>query len=39
VAPAEGWQFDLWSDGDRSNPRTFAMTQDIAISGTCVEPY
>ena len=32
TVPSEGWQFDQWSDGATTNPRTIILTQDTLLS-------
>ena len=36
VTPAEGYEFEKWSDGSTANPRTFTMTSHFSYSVTCV---
>jgi hypothetical protein len=37
VTPDEGYEFNGWLDGNKSNPRTVTMTGDVVLSASCVE--
>lgn len=37
VTPDEGYEFNGWLDGNKSNPRTVTMNKNIVLSASCVE--
>jgi hypothetical protein len=37
VTPDEGYEFNGWLDGNKSNPRTVTMTGNVVLSASCVE--
>lgn len=36
VAPADGYNFESWGDGNTDNPRSITMTSDITLTASCV---
>lgn len=39
VTPNDGYEFEGWSDGNKSNPRTIVVNEDITLNASCKEVF
>ena len=39
VTPNDGYEFEGWSDGNKSNPRTIVVNEDITLNASCKEIF